>query len=463
MTVSRLSSVYRLRNDVFSSITPTVTVQKDISAPAGEWLPAKWLPIVFTKTNRDVGETAYVISSGKLVAFDGAGRLVPAGMRGVLADILTAVPAVGSTVLTYTSDDVEWKTEDLVTGAAVAAATTYTALEVAEALVERGFVDAVVETTSGAVPPTTITDVTEIAEAFISKAVGVAAYDIYCDLGAPERGDVKFQNFQQQHLIQFLTQLQMKVPHRTTQSTSGDTFDVSVVAETAAVTGVGDFPVAGEIWNETALDDVTRYASDVDGKSVTAWGLAQRPIAKNTERTPISCDLPAVLVNEKTSIAGIGSEGDWYLDAEAGILFTHSDTYATLVADNTDPIFSYYYYTVGVPSATGAASDHFIYFDGEGKPGDFLSYDAHSNFVVAGSSQDVLGTSNTEWVGRLLRIDSEPRGLLNLVKTAWNLTGAAASAKMPGSATDGYSDLITLTADNEEVADQLAVINLNVR
>jgi len=252
----------------------------------------------------------------------------------------------------------------------------------------------------------------------------------------------------------------MKVPHRTTQSTTSDSFDVSAVTETAAVSGDGDFPEAGEIWNETALDDVTRWASVVDGKSVTAWALAERPIAKNTSRTPISCDQSGVLVNEKTSIADISAEGDWYLDLEVGVLFTHSDTYDTLVTDDNDPTFTYYYYEVG--AATGAASDRFVFFDGEGKPGDFLSYDEHSNFVVMASAQDALGTSNTEWIGRLLEIQSEPKDLMDKVKTAWGLSGMSAVSQMPGSATSGYSDLITL-ATAEEVADQIAIINLVVR
>ena len=77
------------------------------------------------------------------------------------------------------------------------------------------------------------------------------------------------------------------------------------------------------------------------------------------------------------------------------------------------------------------------------------------------SAQDALGTSNTRYIGRLINVDVEPKDLLDITKTAFSLTGMSAVSKMPGSATGGYSDLITL-ATAEEVADQIAIINLKV-
>ncbi|MFM7854376.1 MAG: hypothetical protein ACKO96_21255, partial [Flammeovirgaceae bacterium] len=79
---TRLATQYRVRTDVFDSITPPPWVQDNIVAPQGEWKPAAWLPVVFTKTNRDRGTDAFVISSGKVVGFDREGRIVPAGLRG---------------------------------------------------------------------------------------------------------------------------------------------------------------------------------------------------------------------------------------------------------------------------------------------------------------------------------------------------------------------------------------------
>lgn len=458
MPVTRFNAQFRAREDVFDSITPNNKVQRDVSAPAGEWKPAPWLPIIFSKSNIGAGSDYFVISSGKVVALDRNSDIVPAGLRAALVDTAASTAAI----LSYTSDDYDLLVEDLITGVAVASSSgaTYTALQVARGLTERGFVDPVTETTSGTPIPATDADIQEVIEAFLSLPVGVAAYDMYVDAGSIVAGTQKFTNYEKQHLVQFLTELQMRVPHRTTQDLSNDVFDVSAITPKAAVSGDGDFPIAGEIWTEAALDDVARYAVLADGKSVVAWGLAQRPIAVNTDRTAISCDVSGVLTNEKTSIAGISSEGDWYLDAAVGILFTHSDTYNTVFAANTDPTFSYFYYSV--TTTTGAASDRYIFFDGSPKAGAKLSYDAQSNFVIMASAQDALGTSNIHWIGRLLYIDPEPKGLLENVKTAFSLTGMTAVSQMPGSATSGYSDLITL-ATSEEVADQIAIINLIVR
>jgi len=460
MAVSRLSTQYRVREDVFDNITPNNVVQRDVSAPHGEWKPADWLPVVFTKSDIHSGEDGFVISSGKVVAFDRNNRIVPAGLRAALVGA-----ALTTVTLTYDADDYGYQVTDLVTGAAVAssAGASYTMNQVADAIVERGFVDAATETTSGTVPVATIADCTEVIEAFISKAVGVAAYDIFVWSGRPEDGDQKFTNYSKQHLIQFLTELQMKVPHRCAASTTADAFDISVIdagaLKVTALSGPGDFPAAGEVWLETALDDVARYSVSAEGQAVVAWTLANRPVAKNTSRTPISCDVDGVLTTERTSIGAIKNEGDWYLDAETGLIFTHSDTYATLLAADSDPTFSYYYYTVG--AATGASSDRYIMFDGEGKPGDDISYDASSNFCVMGSAEDALGAANVRSIGRLHNVEAEPKGLLDKTKTAFGLAGMSAVSQMPGTATAGYSDLITL-ATLEDVADEIAIITLKV-
>ena len=56
-----------------------------------------------------------------------------------------------------------------------------------------------------------------------------------------------------------------------------------------------------------------------------------------------------------------------------------------------------------------------------------------------------------------MEIITEPRGLLDRVETAFKGSSFSASAKMPGTATKGFSDMITLS--NEVVADQLVTIN----
>lgn len=461
MTVNRLNNRFSVRNDVLDSITPSPVVQRDITAPSGEWKPAPWLPIVFKKQDAMSGADAFVISSGKVVAMSNDGFVVPAGLREALAK------APATTVLTYTADDYEWGVVDLVTGQRYATngTTAYTANQVAEALIERGLVEgSSVVTGYGTYDPSTDdfteSQIAEIIEDYISAAVGVTTYDVHVWSGRPEDGDQWFTNYSKQHLIQFQTEVQMKVPHRVASSTSSDSFDVSVIdagaLKVTAAAGVGDFPAAGEVWTAAALASLSRYAI-ASSDNVVAFALANWHVAKNTTRTPISVDVSGVLTKEKASIALISSEGDWYLDGDVGLLFLHSDTYATLVGNNTDPTFTYNFYD---DAGIGATSDRYIYFDGEGKPGDFVSYDEHSNFVRMGQSADVLGASNTRAIGRLLAIDTEPKDLLEHVKTAFELNGINSSGKMPGTATEGYSDLITLAT--EDVADRIAIINVRI-
>lgn len=439
---------FRVRSDVFSSITPPPWVQENTVRPHGEWKPAQWLPIVFTKSDRDQGEDAFVISAGKVVAFDRQGALVPAGLRGAFNKTTATV------VLTYTADDFEWKVKDLTTGLpyAVNGTTTYTALQVAIALVERGLVPEDVVSNN---PPSSNADVTAIVQAFISKPIGVAEYDYYTYSGRAEDGDQVFLNYGKQHLVQFINEIEMKVPHRVAASTTADLFDVSAITTKTAASAAGDFPQPGEVWEIGGLDDLARY--DLDGdEEVVALALANKPVAKNTTRTPISSDISTVLVKERTSITAVTSAGDWYLDADVGLLFIHADTWATLVTDNTDPTFSYSYYDDG---GIGAASEQWIYFDGECQPGDFVSVDEKSNFVRKGVSDDILASTDPA-LGRILFAWTEPRDLLDKVKTAFQLTNMNAAAKMPGSATAGYSDMITLAA--EDVADRIVVINVRI-
>jgi hypothetical protein len=247
----------------------------------------------------------------------------------------------------------------------------------------------------------------------------------------------------------------MKVPHRVASSTTSDVFDVSAITTTTAASGAGDFPQPGEVWTIAGLDDLARY--DLDGdEEVVALALASKPVAKNTTRTPVSCDVSGVLAKEKSSIAAVTAEGDWYLDAEVGLLFIHADTWTGLVTDNSDPTFSYSYYDDG---GIGASSEQWIYFDGEGVPGDALSVDEKSNFVVKGVSEDILASTDPA-LGRLLYVYTEPRQLLDKVKTAFNLTNMNAAGKMPGTATAGYSDMITLAA--ESVADRIVVLTIRI-
>jgi hypothetical protein len=438
---------FYVRNDILDSITPNNVVQRRIDAPHGQWRPAYWLPVQYTSTNRDSGTDAYVISSGKVVALDSESRVVPAGLRTVLGS------SFGTTVLTYTSTDVTWGVIDLVTGARVAAPVTYTGNQVADALLERGLVNEidVLAIAGGAVPVTTQAHCAIVVDLFISRAVGVIAYDAHIWSGKAEEGNQFFTNYSKQHGIQFLTQVQMQAPHHVPTAGS-DTFDVATLDGLGtAVYAAGDGVGAGEYWDIANVRQLTRYSALSATAPVVALGLDETP-ARNTTRTPVASSVAGVLVRERLSADAIAIEGDWYWDTVTAVLFLHSDTWATLLAATASPAITYSAYTV----AAADAHKH-IHFSGPVRPGMLVSFDTQSNFIAV-EEEDVVLLS--EIIGRVLEVQAQPITLLKNVKTGWAGAAFSAANKMPGSATAGFTDLITLSG--ETVGAQVVTLNVSV-
>ena len=75
-------------------------------------------------------------------------------------------------------------------------------------------------------------------------------------------------------------------------------------------------------------------------------------------------------------------------------------------------------------------------------------------------------TLPSEICGRVLAVIAQPKGLLDRVRTAWDGSSFSAADKMPGTATAGYTDLITLSPENVSgtsgVADQVVYINVKM-
>ena len=101
----------------------------------------------------------------------------------------------------------------------------------------------------------------------------------------------------------------------------------------------------------------------------------------------------------------------------------------------------------------------YAHFVGQCKPGDFVTYDNFSNMTVTTN----LTTDNNKGyiIGRVMAKINEPRGLLDRVKTAYEGVGFDKTAQMPGSATSGFSDLLTLTG--EAVSDEIVVVNIKIQ
>lgn len=405
--------------------------------PHGEFKPAAWLPVVrFDKHF----EEWFVISTGKVVAFDREGRVVPAGLKKVFN------VATGGTVLTYAQDDVDEGVTDLTTGAAVTAATSYTVDQVTDALRARGLIAA-----------------GEYAKDFISDPVGVAPYNMWKWAGGDGHNPRELikHGVQLQHQVAVLCDWVIEVPlvpvQQATETMSGAMHD------TAITFGTRNWKSA------TALNATTRYASLVAvGDNVVGFPLDHYPVAKNTVITPIT-DSVSGLVTEVNSIAEVTSAGKWYLDYEVGVLFLYESGGNAIPSPFTTGSTITYYHYESAPATVSTYTSAV----GDLKPGDFVTYDTNSNFTKAtfdigtasnsgalgpyvadpdyGSASDASISLQLEdaikgfhngIVGQVLEVQNFPKSLMENVRTLDASLGVV--DRMPGTATQGMTDKITL-------------------
>lgn len=478
MSVKRYTGTFKVRDDVFDNITPNNVVQAPsggVSSPAGEWKPAAWLPIVWTG---DSSDDSFVISSGKVVSLDAEGRVCPSGYRH--NDRCT----VAGTWVTYVAADVSAGVIDVTTGDAVTAAVAYTGAQVATGLLSRGAVvtDEISGslTTAGSYDSTDVADVRAVIGAFISPPVGVCAYDVYCWAGDQFEDNVltgasaglNFHNYQKQHLVQFFTDVQMKVPNLTHAAATG--LDLSDDASLNDWSGDGsntdgvEFPDAGTAsaaaltLTPALLASLSRYDGVITATStVFGWQLANSPLAANNALSlwaESDSDVAALyFLNEKDAPAKLSAAGDYFIDVDAGILLSYSADGANPITTGNSGSLTYYYYTATAFDDSDVM-DRMIHIDGIIHPGQHITFDANSNFIpVTVAAATVMSTV----LGRVLAVIKEPKGLLDRVETAFSGSSFSASAQMPGTATSGLSDLLTLSP--EDVSDQVAILNIKVQ
>ena len=445
MAISRFQSSFKVRTDLMDNITPNNVVQREVSTPAGEWKPAAWLPVVW---QNEKSKDYFTISSGKVVSFDASGRIVPSGL---LRKCLAA--AHDGKVLSYSANDVAARVIDITTGKFVTGAKDVTLTQFIAAILDSGWVIADAPAANAAGDPARHA----IAKQFISAPVGVAAYDVYCWAG-DDPANLHFTNYQKQHLIQFFTDIQMRVPH-----VCGAAASVNVFAGTK-ISGAD-------------LGLMPRYAG-LDMTNIMAYRAGEK-IASHTSRSPVALDVAGAATwsgRLRSEIALLARAGDYFVDGDAGTILFFEDG-----GNNVDPVDANGN-QLTVLTACGYASTsqqaRMIHLVGAARPGDFVTFDAESNFVVRSLPTTVAADGNHDGaeasaallaladeleltVGRVLELIKEPRGLLERVRTGFQGDEFAADAKMPGSATGGFSDLITLS--DEVVADEIAVINIKVQ
>ena len=467
MAISRFQSHFKTRTDLIDNITPNNVVQMNASVPAGEWKPANWLPVVW---QNEASKDYFTISSGKIVSFDASGRIVPSGL---LRSCLDAA-SNNTTVMSYTTNDKDARVIDITTGEFVADAKNVSLKQLITAASQNGWIhtdlsgDAVADYQAG-------------AKDFISAPVGVAAYDVYVWAG-DDPANLHFTNYQKQHLIQFFSDVQMRVAHVCKAAVS--TYTV----------------VDADLQSGADMADSTnaKFKPNLAGVSLTdvvALNLGLGKVCSNQTETPVS------FVNwagnrERSDISLLAKAGDWYLDADAGVMYFYETGGNALPVDSTGnatlnngssteiKVFDY--------TAAVSTQEKMMHLVGDATPGDFVTFDDNSNFkvlsslVVADSAMALAGGDGsatqaelrTEFdrigtaledrhfeeslvVGRVYQLIKEPRGLLDRVRTGFNGSEFGADAKMPGSATKGFSDLITLSS--ETVADEIAIINVKIQ
>jgi len=478
MAIKRFSSTFKTRNDVMDNITPNNVVQPHIAVPAGEWKPARYLPVQWTG---EASKDAFVISSGKVVCLDATGRVADMCIKAACQQIKSGgnvattsfsadisvggLPGGASThsIITYDSTDVAYGVYSIATGEAAAAGTLFID-QIAQGLLDQGLVNvsrdlgstapfsggtATLEHTGSKTASDLLDDCLLVINAFFSEPVGVAAYDVFVWAGdTPD--ELVFTNYQKQHLIQFLTEVQLRLPVIAESSSSGAT---AISASSAYSSG----PIFGQATGtELANADLVALKRYEDiGSNIQGLMLDPAGVSSNTDRTPFA-EGSGFLTSEKNSIALVKRAGDFLIDAEAGIVLMYDSA-----ADwTTGTIITTTMTDVSFFAKEGVSQQYrHAHISGPVRPGMKLSYDNQSNFCLMGKT-DVdahqLHTSNVNSLGRVMEIIREPRGLLDRVETAFKGSSFSASAKMPGTATKGFSDMITLSG--EVVADELATI-----
>lgn len=452
--------------DEMGRITPNVDWSES-HRPHFEAQVAGWLPVVRYETELNAW---FVASSGKVVSVDRAGDLCLAGFRKLWANY---AGDNATTVLQYTADDVAAGVIDLTTGVAVTGATTYAETVITTALRERGLIES-----------------DERAMDFISNPIGYASYNYYQVAGTDARNPstYTYHNFKPQELAAITCDYAIVVPQTpavataetmSTDNTGGadNKLELMLVGTDARATG----------WfNATQIGECTRYANETL-TNVVCYSFANTPVAGNTASTPITSDATSGLVNEKTSISGLGAAGDWFLDKATGLLFLFETGGDALPSPFTAGVSTItYYHYASIPTSV---STYFCAV-GDIKEGDMLTYDTNSNLVKAdldfsnamgydASGNTYFGGSDPEYdsettnsvvsrqleqgimnwndgvIGQVLNTIEYPRDYLDRVRTAFEggvsspnaQTGMSATAVMqsPGSATGGRSDQLTYT------------------
>jgi hypothetical protein len=377
--------------DHVGNILPNVEYSEGVR-PHLEGRPAEWLPVQFFDKHY---ENWFVIMPGKVVAFDGDGKLVPAGLK------IAAELAGTGDVVTYTQNDVDAGVINVATGLPV------TTAELTDSGPSRGYTAAEIDAAG-------FLGVSGVALS-ISAPVGVAPYAYLQWAGGDGFNPVDYSkhNYNMQHQVAIVCDYVMEMPL---------------------------------IPAEEATESVT-FSSPTS--NISTGTLANTPVAVNTQRTEIVFAGGAsatLFVNEKTTAAGVVASGDWHVDTRTGLITVYASSQPTSITVT----YSHYASAPATVSAFASAI-------GNLKGGDLVTFDANSNYRIASQANLYLANDPTGAevaraqgliVGQVLERQSGVKDALDKVRTSYNpaINTSSTGSKpaylgqldqMPGSATGG--------------------------
>jgi hypothetical protein len=429
--------------------------------PNAELRPAAWLPVEFYDKHY---ENWNVVLPGKAVALDPDGNLMPAEYG------LTGASVV------YTANDVVAGTIDVATGLAVTAAKT---IALANLTGTRGgsWTAALAGTNNSTYASGFMGRYgVSFADATQKYPVGVAPYAYLQWAGGDGFNPANYtkHNYNMQHQVAVLCDYVIRLPLTPAQEAT-ETVDKTVTGSNLTFgTQATHTRAFAQSNGNGRYNASTGTVPVLNTYPVIALALDEQDLAKNTARTEITLqsdnaadDVSSILVNEKTSVAGISSAGDYFVDYFVGVIFIYSSDGATVptAISGAAGTVSITYYRHTTPSTISK----FAQVLGTCEPGDFLVASTGSNLVVDNTA-DIRTI-----LGQVLKLEVHPRDALDRVRTAYdpaigtdssgsmaNATAGSASAnlgqmdQMPGSATGGVPDLIHFAG----AADTIVIINL---
>jgi hypothetical protein len=244
--------------DHVGNITPDVEHSEGVR-PAIEFKPAAWLPVVYKDKYY---EDWNVIMTGKIVALDNDGRVVPGGYQ------------ISTTNIVYTQNDVDAGVIDVRTGVTLLVGAI------------GSFAVSTVSTFMG-----------RTAEAMaVSKPIGIASYNMLRWAGGDGSNPAQFieHNYQRQHQVAVLCDYLIQVPLIPAKITSEA---VTFTVPTSNISSnSGDLLATLPVSPNTVRTPI----SFAGGASATLF------------------------VNQKSSVASVTASGDWYVDTVTGTITVYA-------------------------------------------------------------------------------------------------------------------------------------------